>query len=125
MIQIPQRFQVVNGATALNAGIRLLPFIITVPTSCAVAAGVVERFKISPVYALLTGTFLQIIGAASFATVPNSLQYKTAQYGFQVILGLGLGINNAITATAVRLVVDKKDIGTYSAINGFALAERR
>jgi len=65
-----------------------------------------------PIHALLTGTLLQIVGAAVFTIFSSRTNLGAAQYGFQVIFAFGLGINNAITATAVPLVVDRKDIGT-------------
>ena len=114
VVQLPQRFQTLDGISPLEAGIRLLPFIITVPVSCAVAAGVVAKFKIDPVYALLAGTALQFAGAVPLATLPPSTTSRATQYTLQVVLGFGLGINNAISATAVPLLVERKDIGMCS-----------
>ena len=109
VIQIPVRLQSVDDASPLSAGIRLLPFIVTVPLVCAFAAVIVARLRIQPTYALIAGSVLQLVGTALFSTLGPS--HDVAQYGYQVILGIGLGISNAVSATAVPSVAPLKDIG--------------
>ncbi|TGO51456.1 hypothetical protein BCON_0161g00290 [Botryotinia convoluta] len=109
-IQIPQRFQTVNGLSPYEAGVRLLAFIVMAPVGAVIGAGLVTKFKIKPTYALLCGTVFQLIGAICFVTLPYSTEIKTSQYGFQVIFGVGSGISNAIATTSVPSIVQRKDI---------------
>jgi hypothetical protein len=91
----------VNGLSPYDAGVRLLAFI---------GAGLADKLKIKPTYALLGGTTFQLIGAICFVTMPYSADIKPSQYGFQVIFGVGSGMSNAIATTSVPFIVQRKDI---------------
>ena len=83
-----------------------------VPVGAVIGAGLADKLKLKPTYALLIGTALQLIGAINFALLPDTANIQSSQYAFQVILGAGSGISNAISTISVPLVVPKKDIRT-------------
>ncbi|KAI9706730.1 MAG: hypothetical protein M1820_004700 [Bogoriella megaspora] len=107
VVQIPERFQVLNHLSPFQAGVRLLPFIITIPIVGMVGAIVVSRFKIKYTYGLLFGTACQIAGAALFLQLPNTTHIDPAEYGYQVLLAIGLGLNNSILSISVPQMVEK------------------
>lgn len=109
-IQIPQRYQTVNGLSPYDAGVRLLAFIVMAPVGAVIGAGLADKFKIKPTYALIGGAVFQLIGAICFVTMPYSSDIKSSQYGFQVIFGIGSGMSNAIATTSVPFIVQRKDI---------------
>jgi hypothetical protein len=110
IIQIPQRFQTVHGLNPYDAGIRLLPCIIMVPIGAILGALLAGKLKIKHPYTLLGGTALQLIGAICFALMESSTEIKPSQYGFQIIFGLGSGISNTVSITAIPFIVSKSDV---------------
>ncbi|KAF4625358.1 hypothetical protein G7Y89_g12808 [Cudoniella acicularis] len=109
-IQIPQRFQIVNGLSPFDAGIRLLAFIVMVPIGAVVGAAITDKCKVKPTYALLGGTTLQLVGAVCFAILPYSTEISASQYGYQILFGIGSGISNAVSTTSVPFIVQRKDV---------------
>ena len=91
LIQIPQRFQTVNGTSTLEAGIRLLPFALTTPISSVLATIAASRLQVPPIFILFLGAILQTVGTALLST--SSITVGPATYGYETILGVGLGLN--------------------------------
>ena len=113
MIQLPERFQILDDLSPFEAGYRLLPFIVTIPVFSMISSMSVARYNVKHAYALLFGITFQIIGVVLFYLLPYSSHVSPAQYGYQVLLGIGLGINNSVLVTAVPYMVDHALIGTY------------
>lgn len=112
LINIPQRFQVVNGTTAVDAGIRMLPLLLCSPFATMVSSVVLSRLRAPPLYILLGGCSLQTVGVGLFSSLNSSdLSIPAAQYVFQVIMGLGFGFNLGTVLMMVPLVVKQKDMG--------------
>jgi hypothetical protein len=110
IIQIPQRFQTVNGLNPYDAGIRLLPCIVMVPIGAVFGALLAGRLRIKHQYTLLVGTALQLIGAICFALLESSTDIKPSQYGYQIIFGMGSGISNTVSITSIPSIVAKSDV---------------
>ncbi|KAK3687883.1 major facilitator superfamily transporter [Podospora appendiculata] len=111
MINIPQRLQTTNGTTAEEAGIRLLPLLLCSPIATALAGLILTKIKLPPLYLLTMALILQTIGVGLFSSVDSSsLQVPAAQYGYQVIMGFGLGFNLSTLVMMVAVVVNQKDI---------------
>ena len=114
MIQIPERFQILNNLSPFEAGVRLLPFIVTIPVFSVIGSLVVAKYHFKHAYALLLGIAFQLVGAVLFYRLPNSPHVSRAQYGYQVLLGIGLGINNSVLVTAVPFMVEQSLISKFS-----------
>ncbi|KAI1733353.1 MFS general substrate transporter [Xylaria scruposa] len=110
VVQIPQRFMIVNGLTAINAGVRLLPFVAVVAFTSVFVAIIVSRAKIPPVYTLIFGALLQVAGAAGLSRASTQSGIEASQYGFQVLAGAGVGIYNIILILLTPYVIDKKHL---------------
>jgi Na+/melibiose symporter-like transporter len=109
VIQIPQRYQTVNGLSPLGAGVRLLPFAIASPIGSAFAPTLCKKAKVPPIYLCLIGSALQIVGFALLSTLPNSSSIFPGQYGYQVIAGFGVGINLACLVVMAPFTVEERD----------------
>lgn len=108
IVQIPERFQIINGLSPFDAGVRSLPFIATVPFFSLLSAIAIARYKIKHAYALFIGIVFQIIGVVLFICLPATDAISNTEYGCQVLLGVGLGINNTVLVNAVPFMVDKR-----------------
>ena len=108
---IPQRSQVVNGVNALGAGVRLLPFTVTCPIASVTAAIVAGKAKIPPLYLVLVGATLQVIGFSLLTTIPSASYITAAQYGYEAIAGIGTGINISTVILMVPFTVSQEDRG--------------
>ncbi|PMD16224.1 major facilitator superfamily transporter [Hyaloscypha hepaticicola] len=111
IFNIPQRLQTVNSTSAIGAGIRLLPLLLLSPIASATSGFLITTLRIPPLYILILGGSLQTIGVGLFSSLSSSdLQIPRAQYGYQVIMGLGFGFNLSTILMMVPMVVDEKDI---------------
>ena len=109
IVQLPQRFQAVNAISPLGAGIRLLPFTFSAPCGSFSASFFASKPKIPPLLLLLLAAALQIAGSASLSTLPVGLAVSPAQYGYQVLLGYGLGMSITTLMLLVPVNAEKRD----------------
>lgn len=112
MFQLPQRFQIVNGLSATQAGVRFIPFTLASPFGSAFAPAICKKWKVPPIYFVVFAAVLQIIGLALISTLPNSQPIVAAQYGYQIIAGFGCGINIALLLLMTPFCVQERDKGT-------------
>lgn len=90
-VQIPQRFQAVNNDSALEAGIRLLPFTVCVSVGTMIGNVLASRLRIPLVFVLFAGAIFQTISAVFMSYLPATIGPKN--HGFEALLGAGLGFN--------------------------------
>ena len=118
MVLIPQRFQVVNDLSAFNAGWRLLALMLCSPLGSVISGYLIQSIKLPPTYVFLVGAILQTIGLALMGTLnvsdPN---VPSAQYGYQVILGLGIGLTLSSLLIGAPTVIKEKDTGMSRLLN--------
>ncbi|KAJ3580399.1 hypothetical protein NPX13_g165 [Xylaria arbuscula] len=107
--QLPQRFQLVNGLSGLDAGVRLIPFTLASPVGTGFAASVAGRLKIAPIWIIITGAALQVVGFSLLGTLPHTLDILPRTYGFEIIAGFGCGMNLALLFVIIPNVVDDRD----------------
>lgn len=100
-----------NGLSGLDAGIRLIPFTLASPLGTGFAAKVSGQFKIPPIWIILTGAILQVIGFALLGTLPITTELLPRTYGFEIISGFGCGMNLALLFVIVPQVAEKRDRG--------------
>lgn len=111
MFIIPQRFQLVYGTSGLNAGVRLIPFTITIPFGAILASILAGKLKIPALYIVISGSILQIIGFSLLGTLPSTLEIPARIYGGEFIAGLGGGINFALLFVMIPFVNESRDRG--------------
>lgn len=111
IVQIPQRFMLVNSLPAIDAGVRLLPFAAVVASTSVIVATIMGKFKIPAVLSLIFGAFLEIAGVVGLSKASTSPEIQASQYGFQILAGAGVGIYNIVLILLTPYVVTKADIG--------------
>lgn len=113
--QLPQRFQLVNGLSALDAGVRLLPFGAAVPIGTVAGAKAASALRVPAIFLVMFGAVIQIICYSLLSTLGNSLSIEPAMYGYEVLVGLGSGPSYQVLYLIVPLFTSEKiDNGMYS-----------
>lgn len=118
IVQIPQRLMVVNGLSAVDAGVRLLPFAALVPGASTIGAVIMTRFKVPPVYVLAIGAAIELAGVVGFSQTSASggsgpaepAPVSGALYGFMVLAGAGVGLFNIALILMVPVLLDPRDL---------------
>lgn len=114
IIVLPQHFQVVFQDSPAKAGYRLLAMTLIVPFGSGAAGCALQTLRCPPLYVFLTG-FAFIILGTGLSTISTHVrgEFPTSEYGFQIIMGFGFGINLAAVVMAAPLSFSRKDLGTY------------
>ncbi|KAL9107656.1 MAG: hypothetical protein Q9227_007463 [Pyrenula ochraceoflavens] len=110
IIQIPQRFQVVNSVSAERAGILMLPFTLMTPTFGSIAGWLGGKFPNHSAYIVAAGSVFTLVGIALLGTLPTGKAIPNEQYGYQVLLGIGQGLALPPIVLILRLEVIKGDL---------------
>ncbi|MCJ1306888.1 hypothetical protein MMC25_000532 [Agyrium rufum] len=114
IINLPQKFQIVNEVSPFGAGYRLLALMLCSPLGSLASGIMVEKIKLSPFYPMILGSVLQTIGLALMTTLPTvQTSVPAAQYGYEVILGLGFGLSMSVILMTTPLVVKPKDSAVF------------
>lgn len=110
LINLPQRFQAVDGATPFEAGLRLLPLLLASPVATAVTGQLASKFNVPPFYLLLFATSLQVLGIG----LSSSVRFTSGNemFGYEVIMGFGFGMGLVSLIIYTPMVVDRADMGT-------------
>ncbi|KAI1204357.1 putative MFS multidrug transporter [Annulohypoxylon truncatum] len=110
VIQIPQRFQYVNGQTATRAGILLLPLTLVSPTTALVAGSLVGRHRLWAPALTILGGCLNLVGITLMSTLPVDNAVPGAQFGYQVIIGMSLGLMTPTLLYILKVEVPEKEM---------------
>ncbi|KAK4197310.1 major facilitator superfamily transporter [Triangularia verruculosa] len=112
IITIPQRMQVVNHLSAVQAGIRMLPLLLCSPVATALSGFMLSKLRLPPLYMLLAGCILQAVGVGLFGWLQTGGvgEIPASQYGTQIIMGFGFGFNLGTLLMMVPLVVKQEDM---------------
>lgn len=111
MVIIPERFQIVHNDSALKSGLKLLPLL----GSCALAsfvAGAASRKRNNTSVVLVVCSALQLLGTGLMTMIVKPDSSNATLYGFQAIVGFGIGLCFSAATTAVSLQVSKEDLAT-------------
>jgi hypothetical protein len=120
IISLPLRFQIVNLKSPAAAGVHLLPLL------CAAGfgsflGGAISSKKNFTFYTFIAAACLIIIGSALLSTLDSSVSIEGKCYGFQVILGLGVGL----TFSSISLMASlETDFRTHAVTQGIVAQVR-
>jgi len=112
LINLPQRFQIVNGFGPFQAGIRLLPMLLSSPVATATAGQLVSKLQVPPLHVMVAGASLQVVGVGLASTV--GIDNIKSMLGFEVIMGFAFGMTLVTLLIYVPFVVEKSDMGKLS-----------
>ncbi|KAI0892714.1 drug resistance transporter EmrB/QacA subfamily [Annulohypoxylon nitens] len=108
LINLPQRFQAVDGETAFEAGIHLLPLLLASPVATAVTGQLAGKLKVPPFYILLFGASMQLLGIGLASTI--GFTSGKAIYGYEVIMGFGFGMSLVSLLVFTPMIVKRSDM---------------
>ncbi|OMP88200.1 putative transporter C3H1.06c [Diplodia seriata] len=117
VMAIPQHFQTVAGLSPLAAGVRLLPFNLLISSAAVLINVVAGTTGVAPVYLILTGSVVQLVGISLLCTLPtdgNSAIVPAAMYGYQMLAGCGIGCVFGILLQLPPRLVEKRDLAISS-----------
>lgn len=117
IVQIPQRFMLVNHLSAIDAGVRLLPFVAVMAITSVILSVMMTTTKVPAVFTLIFGVMCEVAGVAGLSQTPTHDGIQASQYGFQILAGAGVGIFNVILLLLTPHIVDQNDLGElYSSL---------
>ncbi len=121
---LPLYFQAVLGASPLLSGVWILSFAIAMGLTAA-AAGIYLKKVGRYLDCIRLGFFLSVIGAGLLYTLPDTQDWGKV-IGFQILLGIGVGLNFQPPLLALQNNVSPQDNGTatamFSLVRNFASA---
>lgn len=119
IIELPQRFQSVNGTSAARAGILLLALTLITPVGAMISGLVMGRY-IPAEYIMIIANIIILIGVALLSTLPVHHPIPQAEFGYEVIMGAGLGLASPPPFLILKTSVAGKDIASATgALNMF------
>lgn len=111
-VVIPERFQIVNRESVLTAGLHILPLL----GACAVGSflgGAISSKRNNTSLTLLGASCLQLLGVGLMSMLTGTDANVKAQYGFQAIFGLGVGLSfSAATIMTSILSAERSELAS-------------
>ncbi|KAF7590325.1 hypothetical protein BBP40_002975 [Aspergillus hancockii] len=105
---IPLYFEFAKGDNAMDAALRLLPYVFMLVVGCLINAAIMVKFGYyMPWY--LGGSALVVIGSALMCTVKVSTS-TSAIYGYTVLIGIGVGAYCQASYTVSQQFVSPADL---------------
>ncbi|EPE30953.1 MFS general substrate transporter [Glarea lozoyensis ATCC 20868] len=115
---VPIYFQVIDGTTAAQSGIRTIPLVLGLTVGTIIAAKSLESFGLYVLYLGLSGV-LSVIGAALLYTLDIGTG-SPAWIGYQALAGIGYGLGVQTPLIAAQAVMSDEDIASATAMILFA-----
>jgi hypothetical protein len=112
VIMLPQRFQTVNSLSALDAGLRLLPYAILAPIG-SLMSNIIFMRRPKHMILLVTGASFQVVGLALLASESSaSGNIPSRLYGYEILAGFGVGITFGTLVTITPSSIEPRDLAT-------------
>ncbi|KAK0506855.1 hypothetical protein JMJ35_010709 [Cladonia borealis] len=109
IINLPLRFQVVNGDSPIMAGVHLLPLLNSMAFGSFVG-GAASSKKNNTFPTLIIAACLVLLGCGLLSTLGGGREFYKPTYGYQVILGLGVGLTFSSVTALTNINSKSKDI---------------
>ncbi|PQK15787.1 hypothetical protein BB8028_0006g01090 [Beauveria bassiana] len=108
MYYIPLIFQFIGGSGALSAGTRLLPFIVAMTVFIALQGALLPHLPLYKPWYVVGAVFI-LLGGVFFYRVDISTT-DAYLYGFQVLLGAGVGLYLQAGFAVILAVIEMSDM---------------
>jgi hypothetical protein len=105
---LPVWFQAIEGVTAIESGIRVLPLIIALVLSSIIAGGTVSALGYYTPF-LIACSVIMAVGAGLMTTFKVDTR-KAIWIGYQVIFGFGIGLGQQQAGLAAQTVLPVADV---------------
>jgi MFS family permease len=114
---LPIYFQAIDGASAVNSGIRLLPMVIPIVIASILVGQLVSRVGYYTPF-LIFGVCVTAIGAGMLTTL--EVNTNTGKWiGYQILYGFGLGCSNQIPNMAAQTVLPRDQVAIGASLMFF------
>ncbi|EPS40137.1 hypothetical protein H072_6052 [Dactylellina haptotyla CBS 200.50] len=114
---LPFYFQAVRGTSAVDSGVRCIPYLVSIVIGSIVVGVTVTRIGYYTPFMWASAIFF-IVGAGLLQTLEvNSSSEKLI--GYQILCGLGVGLGLQVPFIAVQVVLSSEDIAIGSALANF------
>ncbi|QDS73246.1 hypothetical protein FKW77_004100 [Venturia effusa] len=120
ILLLPQRFQAVNNASPSRAGIQLLTLTLTSPIFSFLAGSLMPHRKPPAEYIILLAASLITLGIGLLSSLPTSSITPAAIYGYEAILGAGLGAVMPASYFLLKMHVPEGDIASATGVTNTA-----
>lgn len=120
IILLPQRFQAVNNATPSRAGIQLLTLTLVSPVFSFLAGSLMPHRKPPAEYIILIAASLITLGIGLMSSLPTSMTTPAAIYGYEAIIGAGLGAVMPASYFLLKIHVPEGDIASATGVTNTA-----
>jgi len=110
VFSIPLRAQIVDLDSPVKSGLRLLPLVAATAFGSLFGGGASAKKNLT-FYTMSIGTALICIGTGLLSHLPQDGRQTKAQYGWEIILGLGLGMTVSTATFMNSLEVEFVDHG--------------
>jgi hypothetical protein len=108
VITLPERFQIVNGDSALMAGVHLIPMLGATSLG-SIVAGALSKKKNNTSRTLVMASCLQVIGLGLLTTFDTPSSPTNPQFGYQAIFGLGVGLTFSSATILTKIQASGRD----------------
>ena len=116
-IFLPQRMQIVNGKSPLNAGVRMLPLLALTGTSSALAGASVKWLKGYRLQ-IWFGMIIGSIGCGLISSLGVDSPFAR-QYGYQVLVGVSFGLCIVCSTVVIQLNSSRADLASAMGTQSF------
>lgn len=110
VFSIPLRAQIVDLNSPVKSGLRLLPLVASTAVGSLLGGGASAKKNLT-YYTMTIGTALIIVGSGLLSSLPTDGHQTNSQYGYEVLLGLGLGMTVSTATFMNSLEVEFVDHG--------------
>ncbi|HEX2118259.1 MAG TPA: MDR family MFS transporter [Acidimicrobiales bacterium] len=114
---LPLFLQVVNGASATNSGLLLLPLMVGLLGASMTSGQIISRtgrYKVFPV----AGCGIAAVAMYLLSTMGTETSQATVT-GFMIVLGIGIGLTMQTLVLAVQNAVDRRELGVATSSVSF------
>lgn len=113
VVYLPQRFQAVNDFSPVRSGVNILP-VLLISAFGATLSGLLLGTRNVCSYLIVAGNALQLAGLGLLSTLSTEATIPATAYGFQAVLGFGLGTTLSASFILARIEARREDIGTFT-----------
>ncbi|KAI0199361.1 putative gliotoxin efflux pump [Astrocystis sublimbata] len=118
LFYLPIYFQAERGVSAISSGVRLIPVILSLTITQIVVAGVITTTGVHNPF-LILGPAIAAIGSGLFTLLDEDTSMGR-WIGFQIVLGVGVGLCLTIPLLLSQVVVKTRDVATATPFIIFA-----
>ena len=108
VITLPERFQIVNGDSALMAGVHLLPMLGATAMG-SIVAGAFSKKRNNTSRTLVVAACFQVIGLGLLTTFDHPSSPVVPQFGYQTVFGLGVGLTFSSATILTKIQASGRD----------------